>query len=175
MKFKMIMTLTSLTLISACSSTTEKFDDINTNQSDDINTVQTLIKSDTTVEDKQKTLSKKIPTNLQELPIKNTVMLNGIKFKLLGKELKGGTRVLNLNMNEYGKIKGSFVIALHENVKIDKSKFEKAEMIAASTYRIWPLKTIDFVTFYDELLNNRNYSTVEVDIDYTSMSKKATI
>lgn len=170
----MIMALTSLTFISACNATTEKFDDINTNQSDDINTVQTLIKSDTTVENKQKELSKKIPTNLQKLPIKNTVVLNGIKFKLLGKELKGGTRVLNLNMNEYGKIKGSFVIVLNKNVKIDKSKFGKAEMIAASTFRIWPLKTIDFVTFYNELLDNSNYSTVEVDIDYTPISKKAT-
>ncbi|MGB1198250.1 MAG: hypothetical protein ACPG46_04330 [Thalassotalea sp.] len=116
----------------------------------------------------------KIPQRLPKIANEQTISLNGTKFKLLADKFEKNAQVLNLNMNEFGTVKGSFVVVLKENKTLIEENFSQIENIEKNTYRVWPLASSDLFTDYKVLSNNKDYSAVEVDIDYSPKSKNKT-
>lgn len=109
----------------------------------------------------------------QKLPTQNrqtTKRINGQKFKLINGRFEKGAAVFNFAMQEFGVIKGSFVIVVTNKQVVTKQDLGKIDNIARDTYRIWPNSEEDFSVYYQNLTSNKDITRVEVEIDYSPKS-----
>lgn len=109
----------------------------------------------------------------QKLPTQNrqtTKRINGQKFKLINGKFEKGAAVFNFAMQEFGEIKGSFVIVVTNKQVVTKQELGKIDNIARNTYRIWPNSEEDFSVYYQNLTSNKEITRVEVEIDYSPKS-----
>ena len=109
----------------------------------------------------------------QKLPTQNrqtTKRINGQKFKLINGRFEKGAAVFNFAMQEFGEIKGSFVIVVTNKQVVTKQELGKIDNIARNTYRIWPNSEEDFSVYYQNLTSNKEITRVEVEIDYSPKS-----
>ena len=103
-----------------------------------------------------------------------SISLNGNKFTLVDGKLEQGAQVYNTLMNEYGTIKGSLVLVLSDEGVFNKSYFKTVKKIAKKTFRVWPTKKDDLYLVYQDLTRNANFSVVELEVDYSPISKQQT-
>lgn len=106
--------------------------------------------------------------------VNQSISLNGNKYKLVDGKLEQGAQVYNTLMNEYGTIKGSLVLVLSDDGIFNKSHFKEVKKIADKTFRVWPTKKDDLYLVYQDLKRSSNFSVVELEIDYTPVSKQQT-
>ena len=119
-------------------------------------------------------VTKNKPKRLSDVVKNQSVSLNGTKFTLVSETLEKGAQVLNLAMNEFGRVKGSVVVVLAEGNELSSASFAKTAKLAKNTYRVWPIENVEFLTFYNTLAKNKTYKTVEADIDYSAQSNAQT-
>lgn len=105
---------------------------------------------------------------------RSSITINNTKFKLVDHKFETGSQIYNLAMNEFGVVKGSFVLVVISESNFDKDRFLKVVKIADDTFRVWPKNGVTLSSAYQKLTEDKNYSTVEVDIDYTPVSKLET-
>lgn len=106
--------------------------------------------------------------------INQSISLNGNKFKLVDGKFEQGAQVYNTLMKEFGTIKGSLVLVLTDEGVFDKSYFKEVKKIADKTFRVWPTKKDDLYLVYQDLTRNSNFSVVELEVDYTPISRQQT-
>jgi hypothetical protein len=109
----------------------------------------------------------------QKLPTQNrqtTKRINGQKFKLINGTFEKGAAVFNFAMQEFGVIKGSFVIVVTNKQVVTQQDLGKIDNIARDTYRIWPNSEEGFSVYYQNLTSNKDITRVEVEIDYSPKS-----
>lgn len=95
--------------------------------------------------------------------------LNGEKFIVQDKILSRGLRVFNPNMSEFGALKGTFVVQTVESIEPFTNQFN-VEEIASQTYRLTPLSNkADLLPLYRALQGEKQFSTVEIEIDYSPL------
>ncbi|XQW84810.1 hypothetical protein ACOYR1_17030 [Thalassotalea piscium] len=164
----MIASLTLLVLV-GCNDTTEHLD--TSQKVEKLNVDEPQNKA---VESKIKQVNKSDTELLSSKINKKTIRLNGSKFSLLDGRLQKGTRVLNHGINEFGTVKGSIVVTLKNNRDIAGKHFSKVEQIAVNTLRVWPLESDKLLSFYQSLSKNSDYNHVELEIDYSPISKRQT-
>ncbi|MCL1049909.1 hypothetical protein L2755_09780 [Shewanella abyssi] len=93
--------------------------------------------------------------------------LNGAKFIAESDSLIKGTRVFNPEMTQGGVLRGSFVVQSGNGVDEQRDLFSVMQ-IAAETYRLTPIEEgTDLFTLYKSLKLNANFSSVEIEIDYS--------
>lgn len=127
----------------------------------------------TTKHDPLKLMKKKEQDNKAQRK-RNTVMLNGTKFKLINNKFEPSMQIYNISLHEFGMIKGSFVLVVSNTGSIDKSRFKEVTKIADKTFRVWFTNDVELLSEYKKLSQDANFSAVEVDIDYTAQSKNQT-
>lgn len=171
MKINLIFICITLVAFVGCNKTQAPISEIQTKNEQA--SIKHTLKSEV-IPKKSEALHKSVVNNSLPQSKKSTVIINDATFKLISGELKKNTKVLNLNMNEYGRIKGSFVIVLAKNKFLTISHFDKVIKVANQTYRIWPPKEKELLSYYKELTANSDYITVEMDIDYSASSKQET-
>lgn len=156
MKNKLLLLVAFSSLLTACGNTDEKKvqdktrKDIQSSQSD------TLKK----VENAKSTMKK------NDIEIGRSVYLNNQKFKLLSAKVTKGAKVYNLSIKETGRIKGTIVIVTKQ-----LSSSMVANKIALDTYRLTPQKGQTLSALYKELIADEKNKTVELEIDYSPISK----
>ncbi|RTR35010.1 hypothetical protein [Shewanella atlantica] len=95
--------------------------------------------------------------------------LNDMKFTSNADVLIKGSPVSSLIMSEGGVLKGSFVIITTKEAGQLSSDY-RVNKIAKNTYRLTPLKAqANLYALYLNLLNNDNFSRVEIEIDYSPL------
>jgi hypothetical protein len=138
-----------------------------------VNSVQEGTQSDQRIDlkgkDAKHVASPKLATNKGQ-----SKALNGVKFILTDGIVEKGAQVYNTSMNEPGVVKGSVVVVLARAGVLDKSQFKTVTKIADKTFRLWPLKQEDLYKNYQKLASDSNYSTVEIEVDYSPISKQQT-
>ncbi|OUS28795.1 hypothetical protein A9Q98_07155 [Thalassotalea sp. 42_200_T64] len=104
-----------------------------------------------------------------------SVTINNKKFQA-NTIIQPGARVFNLLMGEFGRVKGSFVVTTKDQMLADSDNFMLATItaIAANTYRITPQKQTNFMEFYQQLQYDKRFRVVEMEIDYSPISKAET-
>ncbi|RTR40717.1 hypothetical protein EKG38_02035 [Shewanella canadensis] len=125
--------------------------------------IQDLEKRDATVS--EQSLSRlKLSTNGS-----TSYELNGEKFIVQEKTLSRGLRVFNHSMSEFGVLKGTFVVQTLESIESLTNQFN-VEEIASQTYRLTPLyNKADLLPLYRSLQGEKQFSTVEIEIDYSPL------
>ena len=156
MKNKLLLLLTFSSILTACGNTDEKkvqdkvIEDIQSSQSAPLKKI----------ENSKSTMKK------NDIKIGRSVYLNNQKFKLLSAEVIKGAEVYNLSIKEMGRIKGTIVIVTKQ-----LSSSMVANKIALDTYRLTPKKGQTLSALYKELIADENNKTVELEIDYSPISK----
>jgi hypothetical protein len=106
----------------------------------------------------------------------NYVVINKEKFKLLSATLVKGAKVFNLLMSQYGLVKGSFVVIINNSGSLSSFSHTKiVNKIADSTYRLTPESDVDLQEYYHSLLNSESFKRVEMEIDYSGVTRPLTI
>ena len=152
----------------------------NNSSDNDNSVVHEELKETTVKENKKEMLKNDVGSHSPIALIERTnkmsasISLNGVKFKLVDKKFEQGAQVYNLSINEFGTIKGSFILVVINEENFNKNSFSKVVKIAHKTFRVWPLKEIDLRSSYRELISDSNLSTVEAEVDYTPISKRQT-
>lgn len=170
---KLISAVAIFTFIVGCNNATELDNSVEKHEEKTLSSVE-----ENNYESKESNLTIKTSDQLllgEVTPKKSqTISINDTKFKLVGDKFAQGEQVYNTVMNEYGTIKGSLVLVLSDKGVFNKSHFKKVNKIADKTYRVWPAEKDDFHFFYQKLTNNSNFSVVELEVDYTPISKRQT-
>lgn len=103
---------------------------------------------------------------------RRSVSINKEKFTTVERELAHGSKVYNVSMREYGTLKSTVVIV--GNVAKDKltSHYgaQTVVKIAKDTYRLSPNAGLTVYEFYNGLLELKELTTVELEIDYSGSS-----
>lgn len=107
---------------------------------------------------------------------KKVIKLNAEKFEYLGGPIKKGTPLYNLTMASTGIVKGSFVAVTKADKPLNTLPIalKEQQKIAKSTYRIVPVKGDNLELIYRLLLANSNLKQVELEIDYSNLTKAET-
>jgi len=104
--------------------------------------------------------------NVSLTPNKKSIYINDHKFILLDNEFKKGKRVFNLSNKEKGRIKGSIVVVATNEMRLSAT----VKKIADKTFLIIPQPGESLQQLYDKLKIDEQYTTVELQIDYSPMS-----
>ncbi|MCL1067466.1 hypothetical protein L2735_11700 [Shewanella olleyana] len=111
--------------------------------------------------------------NKDSLPVKPasySVALNQQKFITDNASIKAGQSLFNMEMKQYGVVKGSFVVIASKKPKWLESDFSINE-IAKLTYRLNSQSAdADLHEWYKKLIQDARFSTVELEIDYSGKS-----
>jgi len=155
MSKKLIMIAPLVILLVACGSTGE------TTSSDD-----KIIKTA-----KRKVIQLKNLKN-ESTSIKQVIYLNNQKFKLLTQEVIIGGKVFNLLTKEEGTIRGSIVVVTENFTSILAVDSKK---IAKDTFRLTPNDKQKLHELYRNLIKDKKYNVIELEIDYSPTSTVSTI
>ncbi|MFT5758237.1 MAG: hypothetical protein ACI9LM_002976 [Alteromonadaceae bacterium] len=106
---------------------------------------------------------------------KRSMILNGEKFTLHAASFNQGSKVYNIQMREYGLVKGSIVVVSTQPMHVDelRSPMTKVVKIAKNTFRLTPEKTVELISFYKDLITSKRFSVVEMEIDYSPIKTTA--
>ncbi len=159
-----MMLSTLLILTTACSS-----DQVDDNQKS--NSASTEKSIATTITQLPESDSKNIELNTgkNSLTFSNTYSygLNERKFTSSTDVLMKGSPVSSPTMSEYGILKGGFIVITKKNTEQLFSGYQ-VKKIAKNTYRLTPLKAQEnLYVLYLDLLNNGDFSRVEIEIDFS--------
>jgi hypothetical protein len=103
----------------------------------------------------------------------NNILLNKQKFELLSDKLIKGAKVFNLVLSEPGIVKGTFVVISNNTEKLTNLVGTvRVDEIEKNTYRLTPKEDVDFLQYYKSLLGQKQFQTVEVEIDYSGISRR---
>lgn len=165
MKKAMLSTL--LILTASCSS--DNVDDIKTPNS---TLTETSVSTSITQQAESLSRTKKPVTVKDDKTFSKTYRykLNGQKFTSNTGTLIKGSSVASPMMSESGVLKGSFVVITTK--KADQLPSDhRVNKIAKDTYRLTPLKIqANLYSLYSDLLNNSDFSRVEIEIDFSQSS-----
>jgi len=118
---------------------------------------------------------KKLAEYLKKRGIQPSITLNGEKFSLHSKSFSKGAKVYNMQMGEYGLVKGSIVVVSLNKVTASELQYPlvKVNQIAKNTFRLTPAETVKLMPFYKSLITGKRFSVVEMEIDYSPIKEAA--
>ncbi|MFC1518693.1 hypothetical protein ACFL6Z_03120 [Pseudomonadota bacterium] len=100
-------------------------------------------------------------------PSQYSVAINNEKFITDNVVIKTGQSLFNMQMNDYGVAKGSFVIISKVTPQWLESDFS-IDNIAKETYRLAPHSAdADLYAWYKQLAEDVRFSVVELEVDYS--------
>ncbi|MDO6679593.1 MULTISPECIES: hypothetical protein [unclassified Shewanella] len=100
-------------------------------------------------------------------PSQYSVAINNEKFITDNVVIKTGQSLFNMQMNDYGVVKGSFVIISTVTPQWLESDFS-IDNIAKETYRLAPHSADeDLYAWYKQLAKDVRFSVVELEVDYS--------
>ncbi|GGB54613.1 hypothetical protein K8B83_20695 [Shewanella inventionis] len=122
------------------------------------------------VKDHSQTI-KRMSKNVQS---KYTIQLNQQKFTTQSKVLKANQTVYNMDINRYGKVKGSIVVVTNDlPSELELTNDFKVYQIAVDTYRLLSQSgELDLYYWYKSFSDSSAFSVVELEIDYTPASNQ---
>jgi len=125
----------------------------------------------TLAEDKKNKLAK----YLKDRGHISTITLNGEKFTLHSASFGKGSKVFNMQMGEYGLIKGDIVVVSIEKINAKSIQYPATQIrqIAKNTFRLSPDKAVELMPFYKELIKSKRFRMVEIEIDYSPIKELA--
>ena len=175
MHIKLLLVITALLSIIACSDSTQQ----NTDESAKELSVETGKPSDLGVNNKtvkiaKGELSKSDIKKAKDQQIARSLLINGEKHRLLSDVLKKGAKVLNINMHEYGMIKGGIVVVVKGDYAFEDELFTQVNVskIANKTFRLIHKKDNELMNFYQHLTRMAQFDVVELEIDYSAKARK---
>jgi len=178
MHIKLLLVITALLSIIACSDSTQQNTDESAKESNELS-VETskpsgLDVNNNTVKIAKGELSKREIKKAKDQQIARSLLINGEKFRLLSGVLKKGAKVLNINMHEYGTVKGGIVVVVKSDYAFEDKRFTQVEVskIANKTFRLIHEKDNELMNFYQRLTRMTQFDVVELEIDYSAKAKK---
>jgi len=119
-------------------------------------------------ENKIKKLKQSLPLSKKLNNQKYSITINKEKFQTTIKPLIAGAKVFNVQMGESGRVVGDFVVVSNQIlVANDFGHISHFTKIAKNTYKISPKKSFGLMSFYQDLLKDNRFTTVEMAIDYS--------
>jgi hypothetical protein len=105
----------------------------------------------------------------------SSINLNGEKFTLHSPQFGKGAKVYNVQMKEYGLIKGSIVVVSVDKVNADELSYPSVKVlkIAKNTFRLIPEKSVELMSFYNILNESKSFSMIEMEVDYSPIKESA--
>ena len=146
------------------------------------NTILTPVSATLTVDDKNKSKESVVNnSDSMDMNFNNangdiesstyTIHLNKNKFTTKSKVLKLNQSIYNLDISNFGKIKGSLVVISIIEPKELQQDFD-IKKLADKTYQLTVKSAeLDLYYWYKKLSRDPRYSTVELEIDYSPKSE----
>jgi len=112
---------------------------------------------------------KKLAEFLKKRGTQSSITFNGEKFSLHSPSFSKGSKVYNMQMGEYGLVKGSIVVVNLKKESASELQYPSVEVkqIAKNTFRLIPAETIKLMPFYKKLITSKRFSVVEMEVDYS--------
>lgn len=119
-------------------------------------------------------MAKTSTSTASDLP--KNIRINEKKFQIFDWPLVKNSKVFNLQMNEYGKLKGTFVIVLKDEQLMPEDVNQQfvTKKIAKQTFQLTPKfeYSKNLIATYKKLMVN-NFQVVEMQIDYSPENTRA--
>ncbi len=149
----------------------QQVEDITDSEVKDIAEVMTKVEELSLMTEEKKTLiEQRLSGNLAKT---RSITINSEKYTSEATELVKGSKVFNVLMGEWGKIKGSIVVVspkLQQEQLSQQFSLSSIENIAQDTYRLTPTEQKSLYGLYKALLALNSIKQVELEIDFSGES-----
>jgi len=105
----------------------------------------------------------------------SSISLNSEKFTLHSTKFSKGAKVYNIQMREYGLVKGTIVVVSIDKVSAAELLYPSVKVlqIAKNTFRLTLEKSVELMPFYKSLIKSNRFSVVEMEVDYSPFKELA--